>query len=261
MTPPNVRGLAAALLALTAATATTACRTAGSATTIASPVPTPAAQQAERPRAVGGTPSGIAQARADSVRHPWTAADARFMTMMIGHHAQAITMARMAPTHGASASVQRLAARIINAQVDEIATMQAWLRDRRQPAPDVRADGTVVESAAGGHAAGHAATGHDAHAAHGGTGAAMPMHGMLTTAQLAQLDRARGAEFDRLFLTFMIQHHRGAVGMVQELFDTDGAGQDETIFKFASDVNVDQTTEIARMEQMLAALLFEGRAP
>jgi uncharacterized protein (DUF305 family) len=72
---------------------------------------------------------------------------------------------------------------------------------------------------------------------------------------MAQLDRAHGAEFDRLFLTFMIQHHRGAVSMVSDLFASEGAAQDETVFKFASDVNVDQSTEIARMEKMLAALI------
>ena len=69
-----------------------------------------------------------------------------------------------------------------------------------------------------------------------------------------QLDQARGPEFDRLFLTFMIQHHKGAVSMVQDLFGSYGAAQDETVFKFANDVSVDQTTEIARMEKMLAAL-------
>jgi uncharacterized protein (DUF305 family) len=82
---------------------------------------------------------------------------------------------------------------------------------------------------------------------------------MLTDEQMKQLDEARGREFDRLFLTFMIQHHRGAVSMVQELFDSYGAAQDEIVFKFANDVNVDQTTEIARMERMLAAL--DGRSP
>jgi uncharacterized protein (DUF305 family) len=82
--------------------------------------------------------------------------------------------------------------------------------------------------------------------------AAMP--GMLTEAQIRELDAARGPEFDRLFLTFMIQHHRGATAMVTQLFGSDGAAQDETVFKFASDVNVDQTTEIARMQRMLLAL-------
>jgi uncharacterized protein (DUF305 family) len=82
----------------------------------------------------------------------------------------------------------------------------------------------------------------------------MLMPGMLTEAQMKQLDAARGSEFDRLFLTFMMQHHRGAVSMVKDLFGTYGAGQDETVFKFASDVNVDQTTEIARMEKLLTQL-------
>jgi uncharacterized protein (DUF305 family) len=80
------------------------------------------------------------------------------------------------------------------------------------------------------------------------------MPGMLTPAQMQQLDQAKGPEFDRLFLTFMIQHHRGAVSMVKDLFGTPGAARDETVFKFANDVNVDQTTEVARMERMLAAL-------
>ena len=80
----------------------------------------------------------------------------------------------------------------------------------------------------------------------------MLMPGMLTDDQMKQLDAARGPEFDQLFLTFMIQHHKGAVSMVKELLRDDGAAQDELVFKFASDVNVDQTTEIARMQQMLA---------
>jgi uncharacterized protein (DUF305 family) len=90
------------------------------------------------------------------------------------------------------------------------------------------------------------------------------MPGMLTPAQMQQLDAARGPAFDRLFLASMIQHHRGAVSMVQQLFESYGAAQDETVFKFASDVNVDQTTEIARMQRMLDALppaAAEGRAP
>jgi uncharacterized protein (DUF305 family) len=83
---------------------------------------------------------------------------------------------------------------------------------------------------------------------------AMHMPGMLTQAQLRELDQARGTDFDRLFLQFMIQHHQGAVTMVHDLFATDGAGQDLLSFKIASDIQVDQTTEIARMERMLEAL-------
>jgi uncharacterized protein (DUF305 family) len=184
-----------------------------------------------------GDAAAIAQARADSARRPWTEADAQFMTHMIGHHAQAIVMARMAPTHGASPSILTLAARIINAQQDEIATMQRWLRDRRQPVPEAVPGMKMVMN---------------------GVEHVMLMPGMLTDEQMAELDRARGKEFDRLFLTYMIQHHQGATHMVSELFGTYGAGQDETVFKFASDVNVDQTTEIERMQRMLADIVFGG---
>lgn len=82
----------------------------------------------------------------------------------------------------------------------------------------------------------------------------MLMPGMLSEEQMKQLDAARGKEFDKLFLTDMIQHHKGAVQMVKELFDSYGAAQDDLVFKFASDVNVDQTTEIARMQRMLAMI-------
>jgi len=80
------------------------------------------------------------------------------------------------------------------------------------------------------------------------------MPGMLTDAQMKRLDEARGVEFDRLFLSFMMQHHHGAIAMVEKLFGTDGAAQDEIVFKFANDVQVDQTTEINRMQEMLDAL-------
>jgi uncharacterized protein (DUF305 family) len=84
----------------------------------------------------------------------------------------------------------------------------------------------------------------------------MLMPGMLTDEQMQQLDAARGKDFDKLFLTFMIQHHRGAVQMVHDLFESYGAAQDDLVFKFASDVQVDQTTEIARMQRMLVAISF-----
>jgi len=181
-----------------------------------------------------GDVAAIAKARADSARLPYTTADIHFMSGMIGHHAQAIAMSRWAPTHGASPAIQRLAERIINAQQDEIATMQQWLRDRLQPVPDASAMAMKMDMPGMHHE--------------------MLMPGMLTEAQMKQLDDARGKEFDRLFLTFMIQHHNGALTMVKDLFDSYGAGQDETVFKFASDVNVDQTTEIARMQRMLDTL-------
>lgn len=174
------------------------------------------------------------RARADSLRYPYTTADIDFMSGMIHHHAQAILISKWAPSHGASAAVIRLTERIINAQRDEINLMQTWLRDRNQEAPAADTMGTAMQHAGMGHA-----------------GHSMSMPGMLTDAQLKELDAARGAEFDRLFLTYMIQHHRGAVSMVKTLFANRGAGQDETIFKFAADVEVDQSTEIRRMLQML----------
>jgi len=229
MTLPHTRGITATLLAMFAAVACTSA-TQG------------AAQTSAQPAAVAQTDlAAIAQAKADSARHPYTEADVHFMSAMISHHAQAIVMAHWAPTHGASASVRRLADRIINAQQDEIATMQQWLRDRRQPVPDARPTGMKMMM--------------------NGVEHEMLMPGMLTETQMKQLDQANGAEFDRLFLTFMIQHHRGAVTMVKELFDNYGAGQDETVFKFASDVNVDQSTEIARMEKMLVALTLGVESP
>jgi uncharacterized protein (DUF305 family) len=183
----------------------------------------------------------VAAARADSARHPYTEADIRFMTGMIHHHAQALVMARWAPSHGASTAVQTLAGRIINAQTDDIRLMQTWLRDRNQPVPEPNPRGMTMVM--------------------GGMEHEMLMPGMLTPEQMEKLDSARGTEFDRLFLSFMIQHHQGAVAMVKDLFGSYGAGQNETVFKFASDVNVDQTTEIERMPKMLAAVVFEPGAP
>lgn len=180
---------------------------------------------------VPGPEGAKAKARADSVRWPYTAADIRFMSTMIHHHAQAIVMAKMAPSHGASDAVLRLTQRVINAQSDEIAMMSRWLADRNQPVPEPNPAGEVMQM--------------------GGVTHTMLMPGMLTEDQMRQLDAARGPEFDRLFLTFMIQHHRGAVQMVQELLGNRGAANDETVFKFAADVNVDQTTEINRMLEML----------
>jgi len=173
--------------------------------------------------------------RLEQARTRFVQADVDFMTGMIGHHAQALVMSALAPKNGASSAVQTLAARIINAQKDEIASMQKWLRDRGQVVPEVHIEGTHLMVHGGGH-----------HAMH--------MPGMLTAEQIQDLAEARGPAFDRLFLEYMIQHHQGAVTMVNELFSVDGTGQDEAAFKLASDIHVDQVTEIARMEKMLEAL-------
>ncbi|HSK19478.1 MAG TPA: DUF305 domain-containing protein [Longimicrobiales bacterium] len=212
------------------------------------PIVLPACSQATAsPAATAPAPTAadeefeaIFRARMDSARTRYTDADVHFMTGMIHHHAQAIEVSRMVPGRGASQPVQTLAARIINAQQDEIATMQRWLRNRDQPVPELHITDTGVMV----HGADHA----------------MHMPGMLTPEQIRQLDAARGAEFDRLFLTFMIQHHRGAVTMVRELFAMDGAGQDEEVFKFASDAQVDQATEVARMELMLSEMSSGDRS-
>lgn len=178
------------------------------------------------------------QERVERSRTHFTQADVDFMIGMIGHHAQALVMSALAPTNGASPQVQTLAARITNAQQDEIETMQKWLRDRDQPVPEVHIDGLNLTIQGAGD--------HNHHA--------MNMPGMLTQEQLEELAAAQNKAFDRLFLDYMIQHHSGAVVMVDELFATDGAAQDAAAFKLASDIHADQTTEIARMERMLEAL-------
>ena len=179
--------------------------------------------------------------RAESQERSYTAADIHFVSGMIAHHAQALVMAGWAASHGASPSVRTLAARITNAQQDEIALMQRWLRDRHQPVPDANQHAMTMNM--------------------NGMEHEMLMPGMLTESQLKQLDESRNNEFDRLFLTFMIQHHQGAVTMVKTLFDTYGAAQDVTVFKLASDVSADQTTEIERMQKMLASIIFGAQQP
>lgn len=174
-----------------------------------------------------------AQADGYLTRYKVTPADVQFMSSMVPHHTQAIAMSAMAATHGASERVSTLAERIINAQQDEIASMQAWLRRNGQPVASA-ADMAMMNMP--------------------GMSSDALMPGMLTPAQMDALNKSRGPDFDRLFLTGMIQHHRGALSMVQTLFGSQGAAQDQTVFKFATDVNVDQETEIARMQQMLDAL-------
>lgn len=176
-------------------------------------------------------------ARKDSARMNFTEADTKFMTGMIAHHAQALIMSDLADENNASSQVQVLAARIINAQKDEIKSMQKWLRDRDQNVPEVHIEGLNLMI----HGLGedHAKMDHT------------NMAGMLSPEQLQELSEARGSEFDRLFLKYMIQHHKGAVTMVTKLFATDGAAQDEGAFRLATDIQVDQITEIARMQLML----------
>ena len=165
---------------------------------------------------------------------PATAADVHFWSGMIRHHAQAVLMAGWAPTHGASESLRALCERIVVGQRDEIALASRWLERRHEPVPETDASHDMMP----------------------GMDHPMLMPGMLTPEQLGQLNHAQGAEFDRLFLTFMIQHHQGAITMVNDLF-SQGGGEEEVTYKFASDIFADQTTEIDRMQKMLAVLLFQ----
>jgi uncharacterized protein (DUF305 family) len=151
----------------------------------------------------------------------YTAADVEFMQGMIAHHAQAIYMSEMAEAHHADSRVLRLAEKIAQSQVAEIRIMQDWLSRNGQMVPDSSSWHT------------------------------MHMAGMLTPAQLDTLDAATGPAFDHAYLTYMIQHHEGALQMVKDLFATPGAAQDIDVSVFANDVVTVQTAEIGAMERML----------
>ncbi len=168
------------------------------------------------------------------IYQPWSDADIDFMTGMIPHHAQAVIMAGWANSHGARKDIQILCERMVVGQADEILSMQTWLKDRGLPVPDGKS--TRMRMKMGGME-------HD-----------MLMPGMLTDEEMAALDKARGTEFDRLFLIGMIKHHQGAIDMVDDLFKAYGAAQDDMIYKFASDVHSDQSIEIEVMQKMLKSL-------
>ena len=190
----------------------------------------------KQPPATPGTTNQMTGApprmlHAPGIREAFSQADVDFMTGMIPHHAQAVIMGGWAPTHGARSDVAILCERIVVGQTDEIALMQSWLSDRGQPVPDSKS--TRMHMVMNGET-------HD-----------MLMPGMLSDEEMAQLDKARGPVFDRLFLVGMIKHHQGAIDMVEVLLKSYGGAQDTQIFKFASDVYADQSIEIDRMKQML----------
>ncbi len=172
--------------------------------------------------------------RPELVRQPYSKADVDFMQGMIPHHAQALLMCALAKPNGASPPLQLMCERMTISQRDEIAMMRTWLRDRGQMVP--ASDAT------------HHTMNHD------GMTHEMLMPGMLTEPEMEALRQARGQEWDRLFLAGMIKHHQGAIDMVEVLFASHGAAQDDDIYLFASDVFADQTAEIERMQIMLAAL-------
>src|SRR3954451_18484860 len=171
------------------------------------------------------TPPGLGQ-------YPYSDADIDFMSGMIPHHAQAVVMAGWCDSHGARKDLAVLCGRIAVGQRDEITMMQGWLRDRSLAVPDATSTRHHMKMPNGME--------HD-----------MLMPGMLSDEEMAALDRARGPEFDRLFLAGMIRHHQGAIDMVDVLFKSYGAAQDEVVFKFANDVQADQSVEIEVMKDML----------
>ena len=157
-------------------------------------------------------------------------ADVAFMQGMIMHHSQAVEMTALIDSHTQNKDVRSLGAKISRSQSDEIRFMQRWLVARGQPVsmampgmPDMDMAGNPLE----------------------------PMPGMLTPEQMEALEKAKGADFDHLFLTGMIQHHKGALAMVKDLFDTAGAGQDADLFDFATDADNTQRAEIKIMQNLL----------
>jgi uncharacterized protein (DUF305 family) len=161
---------------------------------------------------------------------PRSQADVEFMQGMIMHHSQAVEMTALIPSHTENKDLRLLGARISSSQSDEIKFMQRWLEARGEPTSMSMPGMPDMDN----------------------SGKPMPlMPGMLTPEQMDALRKAKGAEFDHLFLTGMIQHHKGALTMVDDLFNTAGAGQAADLFNFATDVDSGQRAEIRIMQSML----------
>jgi uncharacterized protein (DUF305 family) len=176
-----------------------------------------------------GQPTKILPSTTRAKLPPSAPADVKFMQDMIMHHAQAVEMTALIDSHSNNKELHTLGARISRSQADEIKFMQRWLATRGEPAaPPMH------------HMPGMDMSSHS-----------MLMPGMLTPKQMEALRKAKGAEFDRLFLEGMIQHHTGALTMVKDLFDTAGAGQDAELFNFTTEVDSGQRAEIRIMQTML----------
>ena len=199
-----------------------ACST-GASTETAAPAPENDGPRIVQPGAPGQSSRTFSSTELDQVEGvSYTDADVSFMQGMIPHHQQALEMTALVRQHAVTEAVQRMALRMEISQRDEIALISAWLADREE---------TIEMSNMG-------AMQHE-------------MMGMLTPEQMQTLSETRGMDFDRLFLEGMIQHHRGALAMVTELFSTSGAAQESTIFKFAEEIDADQLMEIERMQGLL----------
>ena len=177
-----------------------------------------------------GKPSKTLPSSTRAILPPRSQADVKFMQGMIMHHAQAVEMTALMESHTENKDLRLLGARISSSQSDEIRLMRRWLAARGEslsmpmpgmPGMDISREAITL------------------------------MPGMLSREQMEALRKARGPEFDHLFLTGMIQHHEGALTMVKELFDTAGAGQDADVFNFATDVDSGQRAEIRIMQAML----------
>lgn len=173
---------------------------------------------------------------------PRSQKDVEFMRGMIMHHAQAVEMTALIESRTENKELRLLGARISQSQSDEINFMKRWLEARGEPVEP------PMQGMTGMDMPGMKMSGRQ-----------MLMPGMLTPKQMDALRKAKGAQFDRLFLTGMIQHHKGALVMVKELFDTPGAGQDAELFNFATDVDSGQRAEIRIMQAMLGENAVEEK--
>ena len=181
-----------------------------------------------------GQPTRTLPPTTRAILPPRSPKEVEFMQGMILHHAQAVEMTALIESHTENKALRLLGARISQSQSDEMKFMKRWLEVRGEPVSPPMPEMPGMDM-----------PGHDMSHHH------MHMPGMLTTKQMEALRKARGAEFDRLFLTGMIQHHDGALIMVKDLFDTAGAGQDAELFNFATDVDSGQRAEIRIMQTML----------
>jgi len=185
-----------------------------------------------------GKPSRTLPASTKATLPPRSQADVEFMQGMIMHHSQAVEMTALMASHTENKDLRLLGARISSSQSDEIKFMQRWLAARGEP-PSMATPGMPGMDMAREPMA--------------------LMPGMLTPDQMDTLRKAKGAEFDHLFLTGMIQHHNGALTMVRDLFDTPGAGQDADLFTFATDADNTQRAEIRIMQAMLEKKALEEK--
>ena len=211
------------------------------------------------PGAPGGAPARMItpeQAVALS-RTSFTADDVAFMQHMLVHHAQAVEMVALLETQGADPVVKRLGQRIAMSQEAEMAVMRGWLTDRGQPLdmPGMAHGGHSGHAMASPAMAGHDRAGHDmASMPTGEASDQAVMPGMLSPRQMQALAAAQGPAFDKLFLAGMIQHHQGALDMVDALLADDAAAQDPVLSDFTTSVVADQSAEILRMQSVLSGL-------